>query len=120
MLSEPLGWLGGSLPWSGSTGKKSCSETLHTDHPTVMAGSACPQLFIKPFKQHNQVICVAFCSTLSPLFCALREERDEMPTNKSEALKRVKRFDLGSERKPAVGLLSRKELIHCGSGLCEN
>lgn len=63
-LSEPLGYQGGSLCSSSGIEKKSCSEALHTDDLALTAGSVLRQLFIKLLKEHNQVICVAFCFRL--------------------------------------------------------
>lgn len=44
--------------------ERSCRAALHTDGLAVTAGPARRQLFIKPLKEHNQVICVAFCFRL--------------------------------------------------------
>lgn len=72
--------------------KQRDSEALHTDD---LALTALRQLFIKLLKEHNQVICVAFCFRLfffSPYsaFAGERDETEYTPMNKSEAKKGVK------------------------------
>ena len=73
---------------SRGTEEKWGSEALHTDDQELTAGAALRQLFIKPLKEHNQVICAAFCFRL--FFFSVRGETEDTSMNKSEAKKRVK------------------------------